>query len=247
MSYRIERYEQEYRRTLASAALASVAAHVLLAFMLSRGSPLAPVQRPAVALGYQGPKHILPELEVREPNSVQSYFSQAERRGTTHAREYRVVQPLDATPGPDPLPRRHDARPSPQRVEVVSPSPELLEPQPATQAKVSFAEEFVILRAVRPVYPEYELSRGVRGWVLVAVWVTPNGDIEDEQVREARCEPPDASTRGFEIAALEAVRQWKVKPPKLDNRAKGFWLTIPIRFVRPDGDDFMDLDGVKVP
>jgi TonB family protein len=238
-----ERYEAEYRRRVAGATLASVAVHFAFAGWLYQLRPMPPPpQTVPLHLGYRGPTRILPELEVLEPHSIQSYFSQRRQPGRQTAVEVRVKPPPDLDPGPQPVPRPRPQPPQPRPRQIpVDPSamPEIVEAAPALHRELSFSEDFVILKLVKPIYPEYELSRGIRARILVAVWVTPDGEVENEQVQEARVDPPTASSIGFELATLEAVRQWKVKPPVRAEHARGIWLTIPIRF-DPDTDDFLD-------
>lgn len=243
---RIEEREAEYRRRLAVATFAAVALHLVAALWLDL--EWERVQRldrdRKIDLGYAGERRILSELEVLEPNSIQAYFYQKAREGRSRAVEYRLVQPLPLDPGPEPVPK---PQPKPldeaatEAVEIDE-SPELVEPVFATHREISFSEDFVILNLVKPLYPEYELARRIRARLLVAVWVTPQGDLENEQIQEATTDPPSAPSRSFEIATLEAIRQWKVRPPKRLEKTTGIWLTIPIQF-DPDDDNFIDTDA----
>jgi TonB family protein len=243
---RSERHESEYRRHIAGATLASVAVHVALAItLLELGRDPVSLVDPRLHLGYRGPTRILPELEVLEPNSVQSYFSQRRQPGRQAAVEVVVREKIDPDPGPEPVPRPRPPEPRPRDIPTdPAAEPEIVQAAPALHRELSFSEDFVILKLVKPIYPEYELSRGIRARILVAVWVTPDGEVENEQVQEAQVDPPTASSVGFELATLEAVRQWKVKPPVLAAHTQGIWLTIPIRF-DPLRDDFLDRSGLE--
>lgn len=249
MFQRIEAREAEYRRNLAGATFAAVALLFVVALWVNvewDRFQRDPEEQKKIELGYEGRRRILSELEVLEPNSVQAYFYQKAREGRTKAVEYRLVRdiPLERGPEPAPEPQPQD-EPVTEAVEIET-SPELVEPVFATRREVSFSEDFVILNLVKPLYPEYELARRIRARVLVAVWVTPHGDLENEQIQEAKTDPPTAPSRSFEIATLEAIRQWKVKPPKRLEKTSGIWLTIPILF-DPDDDNFLESDIRRTP
>ena len=61
-------------------------------------------------------------------------------------------------------------------------------------------------RTVNPVYPDAARKRGVEGWVELAFTVTPNGTVDDVEVRNAS--PADV----FEESAVRAIRQWRFEP-----------------------------------
>jgi TonB family protein len=243
-----ERHEAEYRRRLGVAGLVTIALQAVFLLVLHRmgWNPLDVPER--LHLGYPGRNLMQPELEVLEPNSVQAYFYQKAREGRARAIEYRILQPIELTPGPDPVALRDvetEEQPVPRPDEMTMEEvPDVVMPLTATHRQISYSEDFQIIKLVKPTYPEYELSQGIRGRLLVAVWVTPQGDLENEQILDATTDPPSASSRGFEIATLEAVRQWKVRPPRQMAGMQGMWLTIPVQF-DPKRDDFLDLERLK--
>jgi len=243
-----EKHEMEYRRRLTAAAATAVVlqAVAVLLMMMAGWNPLRVPER--WHLGYAGKDLPQPELEVLEPNSVQSYFYQKKREGRLQAIEYRVLQPIELSPGPEPVAEHNVRKP----VEETQPDDQtslvedvdIVEPVPAAHRDIAYSENFQIVKLVKPVYPEYELQRGVRARLLVNVYVTPSGDLEDAQIQQADTDPPSASSRGFELATLEAVRQWKVRPPSSVRGRQGIWVTIPVVF-DPARDDYLDIDSIR--
>lgn len=63
-----------------------------------------------------------------------------------------------------------------------------------------------------PRYPYQARRRGIEGWVRVSFTVTPEGDVEDVIVEEAK--PAGI----FDQAAIAAVYKWKFKPRTVDGR-----------------------------
>jgi TonB family C-terminal domain len=61
-------------------------------------------------------------------------------------------------------------------------------------------------KTVSPTYPSEALRRGIEGWVELVFTVTPNGTVEDVEVRNA------SPANVFDDAAIRAVRQWRFEP-----------------------------------
>jgi len=220
--------------------------HAALIISLERTSQWKTLPEERIRLGYEGPTRIQRELEVMQPNSVQAHFSQLAREGRRSAVEYHVLPEIDVTRGAEPVPIP-EKKPEPNPTPAVQSEAEAeIEPLIATHAELSFSDDFVILRLVKPIYPEYELERGITATITVAAWLTPTGELQDEKITGATAEPQSASTRGFEIASLEAIRQWKIRPPRRLQDAAGMWLSIPIRF-DPSDDDFLGPQGMRTP
>ena len=224
--------EDTYQSNVIQGLLLAVAFHALLALA---GGLMIDVMRvetdETLTLGYEGTTRTLEELEILEPNSVQSYFFQRERVGVMAAPEYSITEPLDLDPGPQPVRvRQIKKKVETPKIKEVPEKIELIEPLKAYHKPASFSNKFVILKAVKPFYPEYEKQRSIQAMLTVAVYVTAEGRIENEQVTEVRTDPGGASPRAFVLAALEAVRQWRIRPRNIDGVSRGQWLTIPIEF-----------------
>jgi TonB family protein len=78
--------------------------------------------------------------------------------------------------------------------------------QGAALSNIVSAAELKRVRMVNPVYPESARKRGVEGWVELAFTVTPNGTVENIEVRNA------SPANIFEDAATRAIRQWRFEP-----------------------------------
>lgn len=233
MLERLERYEAEYRRRLAGATLVTVAAHAALVVWLQ----LPPWWRmqsdeESLRLGYRGPTRPR-ELDVLEPNSVQAWFHQKAREGRARAIEYRVLQPIDLQPGPRPLPLQREVPPEPVPEPQIVPddSPETIEPILATHRELPTSADCEIVKLVKPDYPEYEQEMDIGGKIRVGAYATPDGDLVDEVLLDAAMDPPAASSRGLELATIEAIRQWQVRLLSPRARARGgVWIYVQFVF-----------------
>ena len=72
--------------------------------------------------------------------------------------------------------------------------------------------EYLPIVQVEPVYPRRAASRGIEGYVVMTLTVTPNGTVKDVVVIEAQPE------NMFERAAVEAALKNKYKPKVVDGR-----------------------------
>jgi protein TonB len=87
-----------------------------------------------------------------------------------------------------------------------------------------YSESYVILREVRPTYPQHEKERNIEGSVTVEVLVDTMGNVAHADVLEVV--GPDS----FGKAALEAVRQFEFQPPVENGEASTMWIKFDIKF-----------------
>jgi len=232
--------EDAYQSNITQSLIFALMLHALL---LLSGGLLVDLLRvdttETIRIGYEGPTHTLEELEIVEPNSVQSYFFQRERTGVMAAPEYSITEPLELDPGPEPVRVRQIKKdvPVPKVLEVPE-KVELIEPLKAYHKPTSQSTTFTILKAVKPFYPEYEEQRSIVAKVTVAIYVTPDGHIQNEHILKVETNPPDASPLAFELSTLEAIRQWRIRPGSVDGKPQGQWIPFLINF---------DLNGVTSP
>ena len=81
-------------------------------------------------------------------------------------------------------------------------------------------------RTVQPVYPEAARKRGIEGWVELAFTVTPNGTVEDVEVRNA------SPANVFEDAAMRAIRGWRFEPVERNGEKVAQRAMVRLRFAQ---------------
>lgn len=96
--------------------------------------------------------------------------------------------------------------------------------QGAQQSNIVSAAALKRLRMVNPVYPESARKRGVEGWVELAFTVTPNGTVEDVEVRNA------SPAEIFDDAATRAIRQWRFEPVERNGEKVAQRAMVRLRF-----------------
>ncbi|AMN48241.1 hypothetical protein ACG33_14270 [Steroidobacter denitrificans] len=85
-------------------------------------------------------------------------------------------------------------------------------------------------RTVDPIYPESALKRGIEGWIELTFTVTPNGSVNDIEVR-------NASPAGvFDDAAIRAVRSWRFVPVTHNGEKIAQRAMVRLRFALPGRD-----------
>jgi TonB family protein len=231
VSLRREELEEQYDAGVSSGLVIAVVLHAAIAFIGGLWLNSAPhrLDEERLTIGYEGTQ-TLQEIEIVLPRSVQSYFSQRERLAESRAHEYKVLDEIEIEPGPEPIPvARRDPEPDPE----IDPSLEdvdLVQPLVPTHRPLSYSQNFVILQAVKPEYPEYERAHEIEAELKVAFYVTREGRIDNIEVTDARTWPPGASSRAFELAVVEAVEQWRVLPPVRDGERRGASMYIRWRF-----------------
>jgi protein TonB len=88
----------------------------------------------------------------------------------------------------------------------------------------SYSQGLVVLSRVLPRYPPRAEARGIEGWVLLEITVTPAGTVSDAKVVDAS--PKEI----FDQAALEAIRRWRFKPAFREGRTVAQRATLKLRF-----------------
>ena len=124
-------------------------------------------------------------------------------------------------------------RPRPREVNDPPKRPEVrVTPPPAEEPKFGeyvYVEELPeAIEKVSPVYPPGMRSRGIEGTVLVQVRVSKDGLVTDTRVVKSIRD--DGTTREFDAAAIESVRQWKFKPARSKDAPVAVWVAVPVRF-----------------
>jgi periplasmic protein TonB len=82
----------------------------------------------------------------------------------------------------------------------------------------------VVIREVRPVYPQIAIDAGVEGTVTVFVLVGKDGGVLQTELSE-RTQVPMLNE-----AALKAARQWVFRPGYANGNPVACWMAIPFRF-----------------
>jgi TonB family protein len=96
--------------------------------------------------------------------------------------------------------------------------------QAALQTSVVSAASLKRTRTVNPVYPESARKRGVEGWVEMAFTVTPEGRVEDVEVRNS------SPAEVFDDAATRAIRQWRFEPVERNGQKVAQRAMVRLRF-----------------
>ena len=96
--------------------------------------------------------------------------------------------------------------------------------QTAQQTNVVSAASLKRTRTVNPVYPESARKRGIEGWVEMAFTVTPNGTVEDVEVRNS------SPANVFDDAAVRAIRQWRFEPVERNGQKVAQRAMVRLRF-----------------
>ena len=100
--------------------------------------------------------------------------------------------------------------------------------QPQTEPKIAIRcgpVGGVILKEVTPMYPAEALAKGVQGTVRISVLVDKDGVPDKLRVLSG---PPELVN-----ASLDAVKQWRYKPYRLNGKAVPVETSIDIDFVIP--------------
>jgi protein TonB len=77
---------------------------------------------------------------------------------------------------------------------------------------------------VKPRYPESARRQGFEGTTLLKIHVSERGMVEDVLIERS------AGSQDLDLAAMEAVKQWRFEPARQGNRPVAVWVMLPVRF-----------------
>jgi protein TonB len=86
-----------------------------------------------------------------------------------------------------------------------------------------------LVKQTVPVYPEEARKKGIQGEIMVQILVGTDGSV-----KEATIVSNKTGSKDFEKAALDAVKQWKFEPGKLDGKPVEVNVVVPIKFKLDD-------------
>jgi len=100
----------------------------------------------------------------------------------------------------------------------------MAQPEPKIAMRSSFVHG-VILKQVTPTYPAEARTRGLQGMVRISVRVDKNGAPQRLRVLSG---PPELVK-----ASLEALKEWRYKPYKLNGKTVPFETSVDINYLIP--------------
>jgi protein TonB len=77
---------------------------------------------------------------------------------------------------------------------------------------------------VKPRYPEAARRQGFEGTTLLKIYVSDTGKVEDVLVERS------AGYQDLDLAAMEAVKQWRFEPARRGQQSVAVWVMLPVRF-----------------
>ncbi|HEX6792056.1 MAG TPA: TonB family protein, partial [Candidatus Krumholzibacteria bacterium] len=173
-----------------------------------------------VMVGWQGEMELLPELTI-EPEMITAEPSPAEQ---PQPKKQAIVIPaidrpteLEVARTPD-TPADEDFQPAIDARGVA-----LSEKAPMSRP-VSYSQTYVILRTVKPKYPDHERDNGIEGNVTVELLVDEQGMVAQANALGL------VGPMSFQDAALDAVRQFVFQPPIVDGEPSTMWIKFVIKF-----------------
>ncbi len=210
--------ESDYRRRLRNITL--IVLLVLSAALLWLPADVAR-QVLTMQFGLQGPTRVLPEITLLEGLDPFEDVRQENRRSAMRAFDIEEIEETGPSEGPRLI--RQKPREKPVEEELSTFDEQSARHYPA-HTDVSYSEDYVILHMVKPAYPADELKHGIEGDVTVEILVNDAGSVDAAWVLIA------TGSRNFEQATLDAVRQFRFRPPIVEGTPSSMWIRFEIRF-----------------
>jgi TonB family protein len=218
MPEKIKEYDRQLRKRLIY--LLPISLLILIVLLVSL-EKLRVVDR-IFSVGYEGPMQILPQITILDDSGIEAEVFEKERHDMV-AREVEVYSEeiededeeaeTSLSPEEDPEEPIYDDFEGRDAIRTYE-----------SHASVPYREDYVITKMIEPVYPPEAMLLGHEGYVLVEVFVTEHGFVQEAWVRKRK------GDLSFEEATLEAVRQFEFRPVMDRGKPISFWLSFLVRF-----------------
>lgn len=207
--------EQAYRRRLLI--IVPIAGFLVsLIFVTSDVVPYAELEK---KIGWEGEIHLLPHITILPDDDPYEDMRKSSVLKTMSSMDLQLLEETG--------PEEGGAKQVLTEKEVEKTTPEFdladVRHNPAN-TDVPYSEDYVILHMVQPIYPPFELSKGIEGEVTVELLINKEGRVEDAWVLAA------VGPKSFEYASLAAVRQFRFKPPIQNGEPVPMWIRFQVRF-----------------
>lgn len=207
--------EDDYRKRL----LIILPISSLLVGLLFITSDVVPYSELEKRVGWEGETQLLPEVTIVPDRDI---FEDMSERS-----QMRTMSSIDVSLLEERGPEEGGLHQPEEQAEEDIVIPEILESEirhfPA-HTDVPYSEDFVILFMVQPDYPPQELLAGIEGDVTIEILVNESGLVENAWVLAS------LGPRSFEAASLDAVKQFRFKPPMEHGTPIQMWIRFQIRF-----------------
>lgn len=218
MRKKIKEYDHQLRKRLIYLLPVSL---LLLIILLVSLEKLKVVDR-IFSVGYEGPMQILPQITILDESGIEAEVFEKERHDMV-SREVEVYSEeiededeeaeTSLSPKEDPEEPIYDDFEGRDAIRTYE-----------SHAPVPYREDYVITKMIEPAYPPEAMLLGHEGYVLVEVFVTDKGVVQEVWVRKRK------GDLSFEEATLEAVKQFEFRPVMDRGKPISFWLSFLVRF-----------------
>lgn len=216
---KISDYNHKIMRRLIFVIPISLLVMILILFSLEHFN----ISKKLFNIGYEGPQRSVPEIVIEDETKT---------RDESFSREKNPMIVKDITSPEEEKREQEDKGKKPKKYPDVSSNDFSIKAIQGesyyrtykSHADVPYSEDYVILKMVEPEYPKSAISQGLEGYVIVEVYVSKEGNVEEAYVRSAY------GPRSFEESSLKAIRQFLFKPLIQDGKPTPFWVSFIIRF-----------------
>jgi len=215
---RIEEYDR--KRTKLLALILPVALCVILLILLTMEK--TNVVKRYFTVGYKGPMKVLPEIQIVDEFGLEDVANK-KRNKTLIAQDIKIEgEEFDEKKeGEKPEATKKNEDEADLKEKSISND---FYRSYTSKANVPYREDYVILKMVKPEYPQDALDLGLEGYVLVELYINTEGKVAGAWVRSSY------GPLSFEESALKAVKQFLFQPVKENGKPIPFWVSFLIKF-----------------
>ena len=203
-----------YTRSIRLCLVISIAAHAALLFL---GGRYIDEPAPFKIIGYEGPLQLLPELSILEQQAALQEQRESREGGGMRMISYETIEQKAEV-------ELAAAKQKDKEVDLESRFKQSSMRMLARSLPQPRSDALVLRKLIKPRYPAISLARGVEGRVILKIYITEEGKVENAVVISSNVD------EHCERAAIEAALQCEFKPYEPSGKPESLWARFPVRF-----------------
>jgi len=168
-------------------------------------------------IGYEGEQAKTPRVEIITPETGQEdRFNRRHNPLRLTETEKRTTRQKEEDPG-----KKEKETEIPDEIEV---EPDKYFRSYPSHTRVPYSEDYVILKMVKPEYPQEAMDKGIEGYVIIEVLIGEDGKVKEAWTRKVY------GSESFREASMEAIQEFVFRPKLKDGKPQEFWISFIFKF-----------------
>jgi len=192
---------------------AAIAVILFLLYLLERSGI---IERKFI--GYEGPREVTPRVEIVTPETgKEDLFARRHH-------PMKLTEPKTEKTGTQESEKKEEKEKETKIPDEIDIEPDKYYRSYPSHTRAPYSEDYVILKMVKPEYPDDALKKGIEGYVIIEVLIGKDGKVKEAWTRKVY------GTESFRDVSLEAIEKFVFRPKTQNGEPQTFWISFIFKF-----------------